>query len=311
MSGVNDGAFRCWRAHDRDQHKQCVLESIERLAAIDHVARVVGVHEDVGAGLQFVPDVGGGFQFEGAGAGAGYRRTGEAAPLQFRQSLTHVLACGFDGGDAFLRCAEMLCGAVIGLKPPERQMLLSGNRGGEVRSRLAWCRAATPVAAVDLDQHLQAHARAGGGGIELVDVLGVVGADSDLGFTRQPSQLVLLAAPDDLVGDQDVGDATAHHHFGFGHLLATDADRAERHLLQRDQGRLVRLAVRAQTHRIGAGFLGHALQVALERIEIEDKSRRVDFGEGHAGSGGGRHGHEARSLSLVGRGIDGVSPSSA
>jgi hypothetical protein len=40
-----------------------------------------------------------------------------------------------------------------------------------------------------------------------------------------------------------------------------------------------------------AGEVGHALEVALERIEIDQQRRRIDLRQAHAHAGGRLHGH--------------------
>ena len=79
-------------------------------------------------------------------------------------------------------------------------------------------------------------------------------------------------------------------HLGLRHLLAAHADRAERDLPRGDVGRLVGLGVRPQAHAGVAREVGHALQIALEGVEIDEEGRRVDLGQRHADGGGRRHG---------------------
>ena len=82
--------------------------------------------------------------------------------------------------------------------------------------------------------------------------------------------------PDHLVADQHVLDAAADERFRLAHLLAALADGARRDLLQRDRRTFVRLGVRPETHARLLGEGGELGEVALERVELDDESRRLD-----------------------------------
>src|SRR5882762_1349966 len=75
-AGVDDGALRRGPAHHRGEHEQRVLEARQRSGPF--VARVVGVHEDVGAGLDLVPRARFHLEHEAAAAGAGDDGTGNS-----------------------------------------------------------------------------------------------------------------------------------------------------------------------------------------------------------------------------------------
>ena len=77
------------------------------------------------------------------------------------------------------------------------------------------------------------------------------------------------------------------------------ADRAKRDLAQRDLRAFVAFGVRPQAYVPAAQRFGQALQIALERVELEDQARGVDFGERHADFGGGTESHGCLSQSSV------------
>ena len=112
-----------------------------------------------------------------------------------------------------------------------------------------------------------------------------------LAIARQGAKPRQFGRADDLIADQDVGDAAPGEHFGLGHLLHAVADRAARHLQPGDDRRLVRLGVRPQFHARRRQQRRHRVEVVFERIEVDDQSRRVDFVFSHAGNGGGRLQH--------------------
>ena len=90
-----------------------------------------------------------------------------------------------------------------------------------------------------------------------------------------------LAGAEDRIADEDVADAGRGHHLGLAELLAGDADRAAGELLVRERGELVRLDVRPErdAERVAVGL--HAVDVALDRVEVDDQRGRVDVGEPH------------------------------
>ncbi len=131
----------------------------------------------------------------------------------------------------------------------------------------------------------------GRGGVEIGDLRRVVDAHPDLRGMRQRHQPAQFLAADDFVGDQHVAHAAIDHRLGLADLLHADADRAKFDLLQRDHRAFVRLGVRPQPHPPPGDPVGEPLQVALERIEIDDQRRRIDLVERHADLGRRAGGH--------------------
>jgi hypothetical protein len=120
---------------------------------------------------------------------------------------------------------------------------------------------------------------------ELIDVGGVVGTNRDLRYRGEPRQPVELAAPDDLVADQDVAYAAGRHDLSLADLLAADTDRSGGDLHARDLGALVGLCVRAQCHTGRARGVRHSLQVALQGVQVNEQGRRIHLQDGHANDG--------------------------
>ena len=83
-------------------------------------------------------------------------------------------------------------------------------------------------------------------------------------IARQGGKARYLGGTDDLVADQDIGDATGNHGLGLGHLLAANPDSAPRQLLARDHRTFVGLGMRAEAQVGPLGKGRHPLQVALE-----------------------------------------------
>ena len=74
------------------------------------------------------------------------------------------------------------------------------------------------------------------------------------------------------------------------------ADRAQRDLLLGDLRTFVTLRMRTQFDRQALERIRQALQIALERVEIEQQAGRVDFGQRHADRGGRTKTHLAATL---------------
>ena len=78
--------------------------------------------------------------------------------------------------------------------------------------------------------------------------------------------------------DEDAGHAASGEHLGLADLRATDADRPRRHLAPGDVDALVRLGVRAKRDAALGHERGHAPDVTVERIDIEDESGGIQIG---------------------------------
>src|SRR4051812_43478435 len=98
-----------------------MLERAGVARAIGDVLGVVGVHEDVGAGLQLVPDAAGAFEFERARSRTTDGAAGKARFVEEAQGFGGRIGGGGNGRAPLLRRAQMLGGAVIGLQAAERE----------------------------------------------------------------------------------------------------------------------------------------------------------------------------------------------
>ena len=178
--------------------------------------------------------------------------------------------------------AHVLRRAVVGLQAAEAQMARACHTLGDAHGGRTRRHPAAPAADVDLDQHVDSDARLRRGRLDLGDVVDVVRADADLGLAGQRRQPLELGGAGDLVGDEHVANAAGDHHLGLRHLLAAHPDGAERHLPRGNVGRLVRLGMRPQANAGTLGEVRHALEIALERVEIDQQRRRVDRGQRRA-----------------------------
>ncbi len=93
------------------------------------------------------------------------------------------------------------------------------------------------------------------------------------GQARHAQQLVRR---DDLVADEEVAHAARGQRLGFGGFLHAGAGGAGALQQQGDFGALVHLGVRPPAHLVLARKAGHALDVALHRVEVDDQRGRVD-----------------------------------
>jgi hypothetical protein len=81
---------------------------------------------------------------------------------------------------------------------------------------------------------------------------------------------------DDLVADEDVGNAGLDKHGSLADLLAADSHSAQCDLSQGDLRTLVALGVGTQTHVPAAQCVSHSLQITLECIQVEHERGCID-----------------------------------
>ena len=198
-----------------------------------------------------------------------------------------------DRGAALFDLAQVLRAAVVGLQSGEPQVSARRDPPRERDGGLPGLDAAAVRADVDLHQHVEPHAEfRARRRIQRVDVARVVHAHGDVRLPRQRRQPGELGRAHDLVGDKDIFHATQHHGLGLGRFLAAHADGPAGDLRERDVRALVALRVRPDLD-VRARQRGvQPVEVALERVEIEDERGRVHFGEGHADFGGNIGGHD-------------------
>ena len=187
----------------------------------------------------------------------------------------------------------MLRAAVIGLHPGEFEVRRMDDRLRQRDGRRTGSDAAALSADIDLDQDSNDRAGAQSRRTEIGDRDLIVDRNRHPRLPRQRRQPVELAGADDLVRDEHIRYAAEHHRLGFRNLLAAQADRAQRHLLEADHRRFVGLGMRAKAHAGLGDRIGHADEIALEGIEIDHQRRRVDLRHRHARPGGGKLRHEA------------------
>ena len=177
--------------------------------------------------------------------------------------------------------AQMLRGTLIRLKAAQSQSRRHGDRGGELERGLSGCDAAAMSADVDLDVDVDDDTGARGRLRDRGDRGHGVDEHADSRRPREIYEPRDLRRRDDLVRDEDIADAGGDERGSLVGLLTADAHRAARELRLRDRRALVRLGVRPQADR-ARGFR-HAIEIALERVGVDDERRRVDRVEPVAG----------------------------
>ena len=290
-AGVDDRAVVGRAAHHRRPHEEARLESLGRGAVTVEVAAVIGVHEDVGAALQFGVDAARQLELEGAGAGPGDGRALDAVSRQEVAGAACLVGGPGDRLAAFLPAAQMLRRAVIGLQSTKGEVRRLRDLPRERERRLARLDAAAVAAHVDLDIDRQRDPGLTSRLVERADLARIVGAHADAGDMCERGEAPQFLASDNLVGDEHVRDPALDHRLGLADLLNAHADRAERNLLQRDDRAFVGLGVRPRPDIRAGDAVGQAAQIALERVEIDDECGSVDLVEGHADLGGRAGGH--------------------
>ena len=170
----------------------------------------------------------------------------------------------------------MLGGAVVALQSRKAQRRMAGDGARQLRRRGAGGDATAPSAHIDFHIHVDADGLGAGCLGQRLHLTCVVHQHADAGASGQLGEVAQFGVADDLVGHQHVADARVDEHRRLAHLLAANADSAQRHLPARDLRTLVAFAVRAQAHRMTRESVRHALQVALERIKVEDQRGGID-----------------------------------
>jgi hypothetical protein len=268
-------------AHDLGLDEQGVLELGLRRVAF--VARIVRVHEHERSGLQLTKHAAGRFADHAAGPGAGDQLDRDAVGLDQLAREHDVLHHHADHIAPFLRAADVLGLAVIGLQPREPQGRVLADLVHQVHRRAARRHAAAAVAHVDLHKNVDHRCRTPVGRPRVVhrlrqpaDALRAVHGNRELaalggraiGQRRNARQ---LGRGDHFVADIDVVDAAGHHRLRLGGLLHAHAHSARLHLQPGQRRALVHLGVGAPAHVVLFGKVRHARQVAVHRVQVDDE----------------------------------------
>src|SRR5580765_6195062 len=201
-AGVDDCGVGRGPAHHRGEDEEGVLEARERCGPCG--ARVIDVHEDVGAGLDLVPCARLQLEHEGAAASAGDDRGVDTVALEERLGGVHGFGGASDVSAALGHRSHVLRAAVVGLQAAEAQAGGSRNLTRQGERRLAGRDAAAAHADFELD--IDVEARAAGG--NLVQVVEVVDANSQMRTSGKRAKARDLRRSDDLVADEEVLHAT-------------------------------------------------------------------------------------------------------
>ena len=142
---------------------------------------------------------------------------------------------------------------------------------------------------IDLDEDADLNAVSGGGVGNGPDVFYAVDAQLDVAVPCEGAHAVELVVGDDLVGDENIGNAALHHDLGLCHLGGADAavGASDVHLHLGEEGALDVLGVLAHlANGVAVGIRNDAV-VAFERVQLDDEAGRFQLIEGCAAFAGG------------------------
>ena len=182
---------------------------------------------------------------------------------------------------------------MIGLQTPKAQagLGLNGLRQGD--GSFAGLDPAAVLAHIDFHQYIHrliarlsllqglrqaAHARFAVHGNGQASALGIQGL-GQLGHALQ------LGGCDDFVADEDVGDAAFGQRFGFADFLHAVAAGPGMLQQMRNERAFVQLGVGAPQHAMLLGKAGHALDIAVHGIQVNNQRRSVYAFDGLADQG--------------------------
>jgi len=275
-AGVGSGEAGVVGADHRRLHEQCGGERDALRVGFPDLG-ILGVHEDVGAGLEVGEGRGARVEIEGAGAAAGHDRAAMAARLQRGARFGEQRHRGEGAGAALGAAVEVLEMAGIALDPGEAEVRRGRDRLGQRKRAVARGDAGAVLAHVEVDQDLQRPAGGGAGGGEVRHVRRAVGDDHQVraGFV-EGGQAAAAFCGDDRGGNEDRADAAGREDLRLAELGAADADRARLELAFGDLDRFVGLGVGAEGDVFLGAEAGHLRDVRFEQVEIEDERRGVE-----------------------------------
>jgi len=209
-----------------------------------------------------------------------------------------------------LSMAQVLRGPVIRVDAAQREPGRADDGLRDRHRRRARRDAAAIRADIDLDQYGDADPCGARRSPDAGDGGNVVGQHGHGGLLRHRGEPRELRSADDLVCDEHVAHAGGDERFRLADLLAADADGAALELRERDLRALVRLAVRTQRDSSPVHCVGHQVEVALERVEVDDEGGRV-YGVDRIAGPGGRRLHDADRNPRTGLGASAGKPAPA
>ena len=163
--------------------------------------------------------------------------------------------------------------------PVEAEPVGVGDPPGHVHRRLDRADAVPPHAEVHVDEDADLDPGRPRRRRQRPDVIGVVDRRLDVGLALEGGQPGGLRGADDEVGDQDVADPGGGHHLRLGDLGHGDPDRPRPQQGVGDRRALERLAVGPPLDIAGPEVLGHRPDVGVERVQVQQERRRVEFVE--------------------------------
>jgi len=260
--------------HHRRQHIERRREG-KRLAVLLAHARIVGIHEYVGADLQ-LGERPGHVEGMGAGAAAGDDRARNPIGGERRGERAHRSGRRPHRRTPLHRIEDVLDVAGIALQAAERKARIGrrGTRQGMAVLQRRDAGAALPD--IDVDQHAERRIARDDRGLEAVELVAMVDDDGEWRDAVERGNPRRAVAPDDGRCHQQAGDALARHRLRLEERRAADADGAGRELPARDRRGFVRLGMGSQRHLVGRGGLRHALDVGMQRHRVDDQRRCID-----------------------------------
>src|SRR5262249_45021642 len=172
---------------------------------------------------------------------------------------------------------------VIPLQSDEAQPLLASHVFRQLQRRRARLDPAAAHAAVHLDQHADRHLGRPRRLAHLLDVARVIHADADLHSLRQLAQPPQLLPADNLVGDEDVGDAGVGEYLRLVQLGAEELRHPLATQIAGESAALQRLEVNPNVERTVGKRGPHALEIGVEDVEVDEQLRRFELVNGRHG----------------------------
>ncbi len=187
---------------------------------------------------------------------------------------------GAQGGRLAFDEARLVVVAVVDVQAARSQAGQAGDVFVERGGLGAGGNAGAVLAHVEVEQHVHALVRGGQGLRQGGGGRGVVGRDGEAAGgigAGQPGHAAAVR-PDDVVGQQHVGDAAAGQHLGLGQRGALVFRNARVQGQADDLARLVRLDVRPEPAGV-AGDFDRTGDVLADQVLVEEQAGTVDVGD--------------------------------
>jgi len=225
QTGIADSLVGFCMAHDRCQNKECILPLalVDAIAILVENSAIVGIHERVGAALQFVVDARIALEIVTSRSASTDDIAIHALCFQSVHSLFDHGDRNIDFGLSVLIGIHVLHGALIGLNARKFEPRGCGDCSGDFQNRFRRRDAAASGTAVDLDKTFDRRAVLLGCSGEIRNIVDVVDADDGTGSEcRDTCQAVNLGGVADLVRDKHILYAAANEGLSLADFLTAD-----------------------------------------------------------------------------------------